>query len=81
MLQTASLAAAALIGLLAGPVPVFGASSKFCEGGSWSTLGKTGGNDRFRGEVDAPSGDFKVQGQVGVAFPIDEERDGEALVR
>ncbi|TLD03536.1 uncharacterized protein PgNI_11750 [Pyricularia grisea] len=70
MLRTASLAAAALVGLLAGPARVFGASSKFCEGGSWSTLGKTGGNDRFRGDVDAPSGDFKVQGKF-VEFMID----------
>jgi hypothetical protein len=46
------------------------ASSKFCDGGSYTVLGHTGGKDRFRGTVAAPAGRFLVQGRY-TQFSID----------
>jgi hypothetical protein len=46
------------------------ASSKFCDGGSYTVLGRTGTDDRFRGTVAAPAGRFVVQGRY-TQFTID----------
>lgn len=45
------------------------ASSKFCDGGAFSVLGKNGQTE-FRGEVAAPAGRFTVQGRY-TRFDID----------
>lgn len=50
--------------------PAQAASSKFCDGGSYTVLGKTGTKDRFRGTVPAPAGRFVVQGRY-TQFTID----------
>lgn len=46
------------------------ASSTFCDGGSFTVLGRTGTKDRFRGTVAAPTGRFVVQGRY-TQFAID----------
>jgi hypothetical protein len=46
------------------------ASSRFCTGGSYTTLGRTGTSNRFRGTVTAPAGRFVVQGKY-TRFTVD----------
>jgi hypothetical protein len=73
-----TLTIAALVGVLAPlglavvgtPTAASAASSKFCDGGSYQVLGKTGAKDRFRGTVPAPAGRFTVQGKY-TRFDID----------
>ncbi|WP_033342766.1 hypothetical protein [Catenuloplanes japonicus] len=66
--------AAVLIAPLAAVVAIApqasAASSKFCEGGSYTTLGKTGTDKRFRGTIAAPAGRFTVQGRF-TQFTVD----------
>ncbi|WP_106193178.1 hypothetical protein [Umezawaea tangerina] len=45
------------------------ASSKFCDGGGFTVLGKSGSNE-FRGTVPAPAGRFTVQGKY-TRFDVD----------
>lgn len=76
-LRSKSLAAAAVIcaalplAAVLSPSVAQAASSKFCDGGSYTVLGKTGTKkDRFRGTVAAPAGRFTVQGRY-TQFTID----------
>ncbi|MBU2665228.1 hypothetical protein KOI35_17125 [Actinoplanes bogorensis] len=68
----AALAALAVVPLavVASAPAAQAASSKFCTGGSYSVLGKTGTKDRFRGTVAAPAGRFTVQGKY-TRFTVD----------
>ncbi|MET0425003.1 MAG: hypothetical protein ABW046_14055 [Actinoplanes sp.] len=66
----ATLAAAIPLAAVTAPVAAQAASSKFCDGGSYSVLGKTGSKDRFRGTVAAPAGRFVVQGKY-TQFAVD----------
>jgi hypothetical protein len=66
----AVLAAAPLIAVTVAAPAAQAASSKFCEGGSYTVLGRTGTDDRFRGTVAAPAGRFLVQGRFN-QFTID----------
>ena len=59
-----------LAAVIAVPTAAQAASSKFCDGGSYTVLGKTGSKDRFRGTVAAPAGRFTVQGKY-TRFTID----------
>ena len=52
------------------PAVAEAAGSKFCDGGSYSVLGRTGTKDRFRGTAPAPSGRFVVQGRYN-RFTVD----------
>lgn len=65
-----ALAAAVPLAAFAAPTAALAASSKFCDGGSYTVLGKTGTKDRFRGTVAAPAGRFTVQGKY-TRFSID----------
>ncbi len=65
----ALLAAVPLVAITA-PTAASAASSKFCDGGSYTVLGKTGTKDRFRGTVAAPAARFAVQGKY-TKFTID----------
>ncbi|MCW3840405.1 hypothetical protein ONA70_09895 [Micromonospora yasonensis] len=68
-------AAAAAVGILiplvspVGPPAAQAASSRFCDG-SYTVLGKTGSDIRFRGTVPAPASRFLVQGKY-TRFEID----------
>ncbi|EJT74525.1 hypothetical protein GGTG_08365 [Gaeumannomyces tritici R3-111a-1] len=65
--------ALALTSLLALAAPAAAASSKFCEGGSWTVLGVSQGprDGRFGGDIDYKSADvFKVQGKF-LEFKVD----------
>ncbi|SDT16880.1 hypothetical protein [Actinoplanes derwentensis] len=66
----AVLTAAVPLAAIIGPTAAVAASSKFCDGGSYTVLGKTGTKDRFRGTVAAPAGRFTVQGKY-TRFDID----------
>ncbi|GAA2692509.1 hypothetical protein [Actinoplanes palleronii] len=66
----AVIAVAVPLAAVVGPVAAQAASSKFCDGGSYTVLGKTGVKDRFRGTVAAPAGRFTVQGKY-TRFSID----------
>ncbi|MBL7259311.1 hypothetical protein [Paractinoplanes lichenicola] len=68
----AALAALAVVPLavVAAQPAAQAASSKFCIGGSYTVLGKTGTKDRFRGTVAAPAGRFTVQGKY-TRFTVD----------
>jgi hypothetical protein len=70
-LPAAAAAAAILIPLLSvvSTPPAHAASSKFCDG-SYTVLGKTGGDKRFRGSASAPAGRFLVQGRYN-QFEVD----------
>lgn len=77
MRNVRTLVSVATVGLLTplvwaiGSAPaVQAASSKFCDGGSYTTLGRTGSDDRFRGTVPAPAGRFVVQGKFN-RFEVD----------
>jgi hypothetical protein len=71
-LLTRGLVAAAVVfaSLPLVQAPAQAASSKFCDGGSYSVLGKKGQKDRFRGTVAAPAAPFTVQGKY-TRFTID----------
>ncbi|BCY08196.1 hypothetical protein [Actinoplanes sp. L3-i22] len=65
-----ALAAAVPLAAFTAPTAVQAAGSKFCDGGSYTVLGKTGVKDRFRGTVAAPAGRFTVQGKY-TRFSVD----------
>jgi hypothetical protein len=73
--RTGRLLAAAAVALLVPVVPLLlarpaaAASSKFCDGGGYTVLGKTGAS-KFRGTVPAPAGRFRVQG-LFTQFDVD----------
>jgi len=75
-LLSKSLTALAVLGAtvplaaVTAPPAAQAASSKFCDGGSYSVLGRTGTKDRFRGTVPAPAGRFVVQGRYN-RFTVD----------
>ncbi|WP_045747368.1 hypothetical protein [Actinoplanes rectilineatus] len=66
----AALALTVPLAAVTAPVAAQAAGSRFCEGGSYTVLGKTGTKDRFRGTVAAPAGRFTVQGKY-TQFSID----------
>jgi hypothetical protein len=70
-LLLAGTAAALLVPLvpLFAASPAGAASSKFCDGGNYTVLGKTGAS-KFRGTVPAPAGRFTVQGTY-TRFDVD----------
>ncbi|AGL18353.1 hypothetical protein [Actinoplanes sp. N902-109] len=69
-LATLAVLAAAVPLAAVSAAPAQAASSKFCAGGSFTVLGQTGSEDRFRGTVAAPASRFLVQGRY-TQFTID----------
>lgn len=63
---TAGALAAAILTLA--PLQAFAASSKFCKGGAYTTLGQSALDGDFDGTVAAPSGQFVLQGQYTQFF-------------
>ncbi|WP_127507122.1 hypothetical protein [Actinoplanes solisilvae] len=66
----AVMMAAPLVSVVVAAPAAQAASSRFCVGGSYTTLGRTGTSNRFRGTVAAPAGRFTVQGRY-TRFTVD----------